>query len=189
MTTPIVTLTEAMANLRLLDVTEDEAEGIERMILAATEWSENYARRTWATTSRVEYLTTFPQSRSVAIVLPGGPVSSVTSITYYDSDDVQQTWDSAEYRVVTLKGRSYLYPAIGSEWPTDCGGEPLNIELTYSVGSAVADVPVAAKQAVLLLVGSMYEYREEGVIDNAGLAVVKAPVAAKQLLMPLKVAL
>lgn len=189
MTTPIVTLDEAMANLRLIDITESESAGIERMILAATEWSENFARRHWVATAKVSYCSVFPQSRSDGLVLPGGPVSSVSSITYYDTDDAQVTWDGAEYRVVTRNDRSTLYPVIGGDWPTDCGGELFNIAATYVVGSDIADVPSAAKQAVLLMVGSMYEYREEGIVDNAGLAVVKAPVAAKQLLMPLKVAI
>jgi hypothetical protein len=82
-----------------------------------------------------------------------------------------------------------LFPAIGADYPADCGEEMFNIVVTYTVGDALSAVPEAAKRAVLLIVGSLYEYREEGIVDNAGLAVVKAPVAARHLLNPLKVSI
>jgi uncharacterized phiE125 gp8 family phage protein len=121
------------------------------------------------------------------MALPGGVASSVDSVTYYDTDDVQQTLTGADYRLVTRNGLSKLYPAMGEYWPSDGGNEPANVAVTFTVGEASAsDVPAAVKAAILLFVGSLYEYREEGVIDNSGVALVSAPVAAERLLHPFK---
>lgn len=185
-----VTVAEAITHLRLTG-SENVSERLEiqRMLDAATEYAEQYTRRTWQTKTRSEFYTTFPGSSSVGMFLPGGPVSAITSVTYYDSTPTQQTWAGSEYRVVTVGGRSYLFPAFTKTYPTDCGGEPANIEIQFSVGLAAASVPEGVKAAILLIVGSLYEYREDGIVDNAGLAQVEAPVAAKRLLHPYKASL
>lgn len=187
MTTPIVDLPSALSHLRLSQdtITEEEGLDVERMVEAATEWSEQYCRRKWVTTPLLAQFTRFPTARDQGMLIPHG-ATSITAIKYYDTDEVQQTWDAANYRLINTNVRSYVYTAIGVDWPTDCGEEFWNIEVTYDAGTILSDVPTAAQAAVLLMVGSMYEYREEGVIDNAGLALVEAPVAAKRLLTPLK---
>lgn len=191
MTTPIVDVSSALSHLRLTEdtITEDEWNDVERMTISATEWSESFCRRKWVTQEITETYTRFPTLPSEGILLPHG-ASSITSITYYDTDDVQQTWASDQYRLVVVNNRGYVYPAIGSDgWPTDCGEEYRNIVVTYDAGSTLANVPKSAINAVLLLVGAMYEYREDGVIDNAGLALVNVPVAATRLLSPYKLSL
>ena len=70
--------------------------------------------------------------------------------------------------------------------PTDVANEPDHIAVTYALDGTVG-VPAAVKQAILLTVGALYEYREDGVIDNAGLALVKAPKAAEDLLTPYRI--
>lgn len=188
MTTPIVDTVSALSHLRITvtGVTEDEYADVERMCEAATEWSENFCRRKWVTQEVTETFTRFPSLKTEGMYLPLG-ASVINSITYYDTDDAQQTWASDQYRLVNVNGRAYVYPAIGSDgWPTDCGEEYRNIVVTYDAGGALADVPKSAVNAVLLIVGALYEYREEGVIDNAGLALVKVPVAATRLLTPYK---
>jgi hypothetical protein len=72
---------------------------------------------------------------------------------------------------------------MGEVWPTDAADEPEHLVVTYAV-DGTSNIPNSVKQAVLLIVGSLFEYREDGVIDNAGLALVKAPKGADDLLSP-----
>jgi hypothetical protein len=72
---------------------------------------------------------------------------------------------------------------MGEVWPTDVADEPKHVAVTYALDGSVS-VPASVKQAILLVMGSLYEYREDGIIDNAGLALVKAPKGADDLLSP-----
>lgn len=185
-----VTLAEARLHLRLpSNITTDEQNEITRLISVATEYAEQFTNRLWTTGSRVETFDAFPYSVSrkrQGLYLPGGNISSITSITYYDANYAQQTLASSEYRLVGAPERATVYPGMGKEWPTDVANEPDHIAVTYALDGTVG-VPAAVKQAVLLTVGALYEYREDGVIDNAGLALVKAPKAAEDLLTPYRI--
>lgn len=189
-----ITVPEALDHLRLPteDVTTPEWLEIERLIAAATEWTESYCKRAWMAGTKTKLFSAFPTAPRLIksdrhFPLTGGVVSSVDSVTYYDTDYVQQTMSASAYRLVVVNEVSYLYPGMGVDWPTDACDEPKHIEVTYTVGSDnVANTPASVKAAILLFVGSLYEYREEGVIDNSGVALVSAPVAAERLLHPYK---
>jgi len=182
-----VTLAEARLHLRLpTSIDSDEQTEITRMISVATEYAESFTNRAWTTGSKVAYFDAFPlrgERDKLGLYLPGGKISSITSVTYYDTDFAQQTLSSSKYRLVGASDLAYLYPAMGEVWPTDVADEPKHIAVTYAL-DGTASVPASIKQAILLVVGSLYEYREDGVIDNAGLALVKAPKAADDLLSP-----
>ena len=188
-----ITVPEALDHLRLPteDVTTPEWLEIERLIGAATEWTESYCKRAWMAGSKTKLFDAFPTTPAIIkcdrfLPLTGGVVSTVDSVTYYDTDFVQQTMDPSGYRLIVTNEVSYLYPGMGQDWPTDACDEPLHIAVNYTVGEAsVADIPASVKAAILLLVASMYENREQGTIDN-GLTVIKAPVAAEHLLHPYK---
>ena len=185
-----VTLAEATLHLRLPSTIDaDEQAEITRMISAATEYCENYTNRKWTTGSRMEHFDSFNYSalrKNQGMYLPGGNISAITSITYFDSLFVQQTLDASKYRLVGAPNIAYVYPAMGEQWPTDVAHEPLHIEVTYQLDGSVS-VPTSVKQAVLLVLGSLYEYREDGVVENAVSAVVKAPKAANDLLNPYRI--
>jgi len=180
-----VTLSEARLHLRLpSDLSADENTEITRMISVATEYAENFCNRSFTAKTRTAVFDDFPSSwnrKNLGLHLPMGKVSSITSVVYYTSAFVATTLDASKYRLVGASDRAHLYPAMGEEWPTDVACEPEHIVVTYSVDGS-ASVPTSVKQAVLLIVGSLYEYREDGVIDNAGLALVKAPKGADDLL-------
>ena len=182
-----VTISEARLHLRLpSDLGAEEAVEIERMVSVATEYAENFCNRSFTSdTTRTATFSIFPASlhrHMLGLFLPKGKVSSITSITYFDTSYAQQTLATNKYRLVDGGNRAHVYPAMGEQWPTDVANEPENIVVTYVVGET--SVPVSVKQAILLVVGSLYEYREDGVIDNAGLALVKAPKGADDLLSP-----
>ncbi len=186
-----VTLAEARLHLRLpTNIDADEQAEITRIISVATEYAESYTNRLWTTGSRTEYFDAFPVSSDrsrLGIYLPSAKGGiTITSVTYYDNDFVQQTLASNLYRLVGAQDRAYLFPAFGELWPTEVANEPKHIEVSYTIDGSVS-VPASVKQAVLLLVGALYEYREDGVIDNAGLALVKAPKGAEDLLNPYRI--
>lgn len=182
-----VTLAETRLHLRLAsDLSSDENAEITRMISVATEYCENFCNRSFTTKTRTAVFDDFPVSwnrKNLGLYLPMGKVSSITSVVYYTNTFVSTTLAASKYRLVGASDRAHLYPAMGEVWPSDVACEPEHIVVTYVV-DGTASVPTSVKQAVLLVVGSLYEYREDGVIDNAGLALVKAPKGADDLLSP-----
>jgi len=93
------------------------------------------------------------------IYLPKRPVQSITSITYYDTGNTQQTLSTSVYsldaacRAVRLKYMQ-IWPAIVDRWDA--------VTVTYVAGyTNASSVPAIAKQAILLLVGHYFENRDQ----------------------------
>lgn len=94
--------------------------------------------------------------QEVALRLRLGPVQSVTSITYYDTANQQQTLDPSTYYVITPTSLpATVTPA--SVWPGTFP-RPDAVAVTYSVG--YSSVPERVKQAVRALVATWFLYRE-----------------------------
>lgn len=92
------------------------------------------------------------------IYLPGAPVTDVVSIKYYDGDDVEQTLDSANYRVDYAGDEVRIEPV--DSWP-GIGTRMAAVSIDYTVGAADAsDVPADLVDAVCLLVAHRYEMRQ-----------------------------
>ena len=182
-----VTFTEARLHLRLpSDLDSAETAEITRMISVATEYCENFCNRSFTTGTRTAVFDGFPASwdrKLLGLYLPNGKVSSITSVVYFTSAFVSTTLAASKYRLVGASDRAHLFPAMGEVWPTDAADEHEHLVVTYAV-DGTSNIPNSVKQAVLLIVGSLFEYREDGVIDNAGLALVKAPKGADDLLSP-----
>jgi len=98
------------------------------------------------------------------IDLPSRPIQSITSITYYDSTNTQQTLLSSIYgldapsRSVRLKYLQF-WPSTLSRWDA--------MTITYVAGySSAAAVPAYHKQAMKLLVGHNFLNRDMLLSDN-----------------------
>lgn len=148
-----VSVAEMRQHLRV--DTEEEDAVIESYIRAALLHVEKvtgvaFAEQTWRW-----YGDEFPDDE---ICLGMGPVIAVTSVTYQDADDVEQTLDPAEYRVdvVSQAGRVIL---AGNAWPTTNEVEN-SIIVEFTAG--LATTPEDVKHAIRLLVASMYEDRAGG---------------------------
>ena len=83
------TSTEAKLHLKV-DHTDDDTL-ITIIIQAAREIIEQYTHRSLITQSRTIKLDYFPDRE---ILIPHGPLISITSIKYYDEDEAQQTLSS-----------------------------------------------------------------------------------------------
>jgi uncharacterized phiE125 gp8 family phage protein len=168
----MITTAEAKKHLRIDHRYEDDY--IDTLISAAYDFCENYTGRIIRDQSITESLDDF----SGDIELKYNPVQSITSITYYDSDDVQQS--QSTYFLDTRDLRAVLKPDYNESWPTT-NGDFENIEITYQVGYST--IPYQIEQAVFLIIGSLYEQRE----NHTNLTINNVPVSAEYLLSPYRI--
>jgi uncharacterized phiE125 gp8 family phage protein len=167
-----ITTAEAKAHLRIDH--DDEDSYISTLIDAAYDFAENYTGRKIRDQEVSESLDDFKEE----IELKYNPVQSITSITYYDSNDTQQS--QTDYFLDTKELRAILKPDYDDSWPsTNCDYE--NVVITYQVGYST--IPDAVNQAVLLIIGSLYDQRE----NHIGTTINKIPVSAEYLLSPYRI--
>ena len=181
-----VTLAEAKLHLRV-DHSDEDAY-ITALITASREWCESYLGGSICQQTKALITNHFPHY----LRLPGGPVQSISSVTYEDENGDTQIVDASTYR---LTGDGYISLAWGKSWPT---GYACDVTITYVAGyppevttelveeegedpvevettDYAANVPASIKQAILLLVGALYEDREAGGV---------APPGVRELLRP-----
>lgn len=173
-----VTTTEAKSQLRV-DFTDDDTL-IAALITAARQMVENITRRALVTQTWDLFLDAFPGERFIEIPLP--PLQSITSVTYYDDADVVTTFASTSYYVDTKREPGRIVLRDDASWPSATlrGANGVAVRFVAGYGLAVA-VPQAIKQATLLIVGDLYEHREN-VSDERQLAAL--PYGAEYLLWP-----
>ena len=151
-----VTLTEAKLHLRV-DHTDDNSL-ITILIQAAREITEQHLGRSLITQSRTVKLDYFPRCNEITV--PYGPLVSVTTLKYYDEDEVQQTMSSTLYWVDASSDIGRI--RVKDAWPGTYD-MPNAVEVIYvaGYGAAGSNVPQAIKAAILLIVGHLYENREQ----------------------------
>lgn len=157
-----VTLDEAKAHLRV-DFSEDDTL-IQSQITACREWMEKALNLTMVERTATIYAPHFAE----CFQLPYTPLQSVSSVQYwsYDSPSTLETASTDLYRVDTLNGQ--VYRAYSEYWPsTAVRHDAVQIAVTVGhppAGSPLdygANVPESLKAALLLLLGNVYEHREE----------------------------
>lgn len=148
-----ITLAEAKAQARV-DVATDDAL-ITALIVAARNVCENELQRslmpqTWKLVDGA-----FP---SASIDLPFPTLQSVTSVKYYDANNVQQTLVlNTGYRVDTTSQPGRVVAV--DVWPATYD-RPDAVEIIYVAGYAsAAAVPQSIKQWILMRVATMYDNR------------------------------
>ena len=156
-----VSLTEAKAHLKV-DITTDDTL-ITNLIIASTQLSEEYTNRFFINTVINQTCTTFLDLKS----LFKSKVISVTHVKYYDSNNVLQTLDAADYVVNKQFEPCQINAAVDFSFP-DIADRIDAVECKYSVGygTAASDVPNAIKQAILLTIGNYYANRESVIIGR-----------------------
>lgn len=182
-----VTLQEAKDHLRI-NANDDDAY-IKVLITAAREQAEDYLHRALINQTWKLYLSAFPfDTRGEfpeAIIVPKPPLSSVTSITYTDTDGASQTVSSSDYSVDTVSEEGRITPAWGETWPSS-RAIPNAVIVTFvaGYGSGASSVPARIKQGMLLVIGDMFEHRETLVI---GTTTAKLLQTAETLWSPYRV--
>ncbi len=152
-----VTLTEAKDHLRV--DTTDENSLIEDFIEVATDYCEDLQNRAYLTQTWDLTLDGWPVGDIISIPLP--PLQSVSSVTYYSTGGTANTLTAGTYIVDTSSEPGRLSLAYNETWPTITLRPVNGVVVRFVAGYGTAStVSVRAKQAIKLLVGHMYENRE-----------------------------
>ena len=114
------------------------------------------------------------------IELPMPPLDSITSIVYTDSSGTNNTWSSAEYQVDASGFVGRVSPAYGYSWPSSVLRVMAGVTVTYKAGygAATSDVPERIKHAIKMVLGDLWENREDSDIVQK----YKVPWGVKGLL-------
>lgn len=165
--------TEAARKACRVDHTDDDGE-IETYIDVAVSWLQPptgwLGRSLLECTLRLD----LPGWPHCVIELPAGPVRAITSVKYFDDDNVEQLLDSGDY---FLDGDALVWSEAFCE--ASLYNRPGAVRITYTAGYADGDaLPAALKQGVLLLVAHLYEHR--GDVSE------ELPASVQALLMPYK---
>lgn len=159
------------------DVTADDSY-LELLIAAAQAACEDEIHRSIAGGAKVLVLDRFPLASpawsfptiahdvsELEITLPGGGVSSVTSITYSDADGVLQTLDPGTYVAELVGVPARIAPV--STWPAT-KKRPGAITISFVAAGLPADKLEKVAQAMRLLIGTWYANREHAAVDVRG---------------------
>lgn len=96
------------------------------------------------------------------IKIPLSPLQSVTSVTYIDENGDTQTLDPSLYTVDTISIPSRIMPAFDQVWPTtQWVMNAVKIRGVFGFGDNASDIPGRIKAAMLLIIGHLYENREQ----------------------------
>lgn len=145
---------------------------IQSQLSAAREFAEHYTGRALAPQTIEGALDAFPCG---AIDLPHPPVTSVTSIQYLDEAGVEQTLAPSAYCFDDYGIAAKIDHAFETPWPAT-RVMPNAVKVRYVAGYIV--MPKAARAALLLIVGHLYENRQEA----TRLKVEQIPMGARCLL-------
>jgi uncharacterized phiE125 gp8 family phage protein len=145
-----VALAQAKAHCRLDDTAEDSL--VNGYISAATDAIGEMSGRvmgeeTWAASYA---------AISGDLVLPKSPIRAVSSITYFDTENVQRSAEITDFYLFLGEDYATLRPKPGKNWPSTSIREDA-ITITFTAGYTVA--PPALVSAILLMIGHLYENR------------------------------
>lgn len=156
-----ITLAEAKAHLRLTSTAHDTL--IANLISAATELVDGrygILRRALITQTWQLQLYDFPVCRHIELPLP--PLQSVTSVQYYDTSNVLQTFANTEYSVGATEFVGRIDLNDTASWPGVYDREDA-VTITFVAGYGIAStVPMPIKQALLLMVAALFANPEGG---------------------------
>lgn len=148
-----ISVEEAKSFLHGIDY-DDQDENIARFITAARQRLERRCGRCIAEQELELRICGFGD----VVMLERPPVVDVLGVKYIDRDGEEQEIDSANFTLIDDEYLPYLYPL--TEWPTDAFDRPDAVRIKYLAGHEPDDVPEDLKQAMRLLIGSMFENRE-----------------------------
>lgn len=178
-----ITLDEAKAHLRV-DFTDDDGY-IAALITVAREITEQRTNRALITQTWDYILDDFPQYSEIKLRKPS--LQSVTSVNYTDSAGIEHIMPTTDYVVDknNIPGRIFL--GFAKIWPVVILQPAAAVRIRFVAGyGSASDVPMALKQAMLLLIAQWYENREP-VVTSSRQSIVPVPMTFDYLIGPYKV--
>lgn len=153
-----VTVAEAKDNSSVAASITAHDSKFARWIAAARRIIEERSNRQLVTATWRLTLDRFPPAGE-PILLPRPPLQSVSSLKYYDSAGVQQTWNAASYTVSAAREPGRISPAYENTWPV-ARMQPDAIEVNFVAGyGAQADVPEDFKTCILMITDDWFNHR------------------------------
>lgn len=158
-----VTVDEVKLYSRVAYSVEDAI--IASWIAAARKLAEDYQHRAYISQ---KWTLTYDSLPGSCILVPRPSLISVESINYYDTDDAETLFDSANYFVDLTSEVGRISLNYGEQWPT-VTLRPVNaviIEYTAGYGVDATFVPDSVKNAIYLYCTHMNENRasEDGTV-------------------------
>jgi len=148
-----ISLSEAKLHLRVSSTEEENR--ITALIKSATDWVEAYLRRQLITSTWDLFLDDF----SDVIYIEKSPVTTLSTIKYYDGSNVLQTLSSSYYNADLDSEPSRVQEAYGYTWPTVY--DRFNaVQIRFIAGYAnAASVPDTIKDGIYLLITHLFDNR------------------------------
>jgi uncharacterized phiE125 gp8 family phage protein len=150
---------------------------------AAREWCENFTGRALATQTLEVALDEFPCSD---MELWGSPVQSVVYVDYADDTGATVEMPSGDYMLDNFASPNRIVIPYDQEWPTTSSSANA-VRVRYVAGYTQADdspsgevMPKSIRSAILLVLGHLYENRE----NSTDLNLMEVPLGAQSLLRP-----
>jgi uncharacterized phiE125 gp8 family phage protein len=134
---------------------------VSSLITTAREICEEYQSRAYITRTYELTLDAFPCEDYLDLPMP--PALTITSIVSTLADGTSETWSATEYQLDASGFVGRLAPAYGYSWPSHVLRELAGIKITYTAGygATAAATPNRIKHAIMMLVGELYENRED----------------------------
>ncbi|MCK9570442.1 hypothetical protein M0R72_15955 [Candidatus Pacearchaeota archaeon] len=138
----------------------DDDTYVSTLITTARRICENYQSRSYITRTYALTLDAWPRA---PFDLPMPPAATITSIVYTNSAGTAATWSATEYQLDATGFVGRLAPAYGYSWPSETLRDLAGITITYTAGygATAASVPEEIRHAIMMLVGDLYENRED----------------------------
>jgi uncharacterized phiE125 gp8 family phage protein len=173
-----VSLTQARTHLRLVPYGDPESHPDDDyistiLIPSATQWVQEYLERVLAT----QTIEIAMDSLSSQVALPYGYVQEVVSINVLQ-DGTSALVEGTAYSLNGYVTPNRIYLNMGESWPSYDAVENA-VKIQYEVGYETAPSPIIS--AILLVIGHLYENRQQNVI---GLTVNELPLGVYHLLQP-----
>ena len=177
-----VSLAEVKLHLRVDHTDEDTL--ITNLIKVAREMAEDATWRALMTQTWEMRLDTWP---GMPLKLPKAPLQSIASIKYLDENSIEGTVNTSIYDVDTFNEPGRIFFKKGQTWPSVNLYERGAVRIQFVCGWASAEtVSYKIKAGMLLLIGHLYENREQ-VIIASGLTPVELPMGVHALFASEKV--
>lgn len=174
-----VTIDEVKRNCRIDHSDEDDL--LEMLIDVAVSHLDGYGRALGRALISQTWRHSVDEFCDV-IRLPLGPMIAITSVQYYDGDDVLQTLASTVYGAFSDEIGPYIELLESQYWPaTATRSDAVRITYTAGYGATADKVPAAIRWAILMMIVGLYENRGSVVI---GQTVEELPAGVKNLLSP-----
>lgn len=122
-----------------------------------------------------------PTFQSEAIKVPHPPLQSVAFIKYLDASGAMQTMAPTDYMIDNADpAKAWIIPT--SSWPASQATANA-VQIRFIAGYASAsDVPAHVRYSILMTLGSLYENREQVVVNSNGtVATAEMPFGVDEL--------